>query len=325
MIDAIQTTIDGLLEGGTYALAGLGLTLAFGTLRRMNLAYGAVAMLGAYVGAWLHVRHGVGAAGTLLAMVATAAVAGLYVEWLCFAPDDGQGRRTASASPVGGGDVREVVALAATFALWMQLEQLAVHLLPRHLNVFPSWSMGGDWTLGAWSLRIDRLALLALAVAACFGLSAWLRRSRGGLAWRAASDHRVAAHLAGIRVPQVQRLAFVAACALSALAGFAVLGLDGQVTPMFGMWMLTKGLVAAMLGGLGSVRGVLAGGLVLGVAEAHAQAAFGALGREFATQALLFAVLVLPVHRWLGGRAAPASGTPGAPHAPLATEAGRAG
>jgi branched-subunit amino acid ABC-type transport system permease component len=63
---------------------------------------------------------------------------------------------------------------------------------------------------------------------------------------------------------------------------------------MFGMWMLLKGLVAAMLGGLGSVRGVLWGGLFLGVVEAFAQSALGAQGREFATYALLFFVLVAP-------------------------------
>ena len=63
---------------------------------------------------------------------------------------------------------------------------------------------------------------------------------------------------------------------------------------MFGMWVLLKGLVAAMLGGLASIPGVLWGGLLLGVVEAHAQALFGAVGREFATQALLFLVLVVP-------------------------------
>ena len=89
-----------------------------------------------------------------------------------------------------------------------------------------------------------------------------------------------------------QATAFLVACALSGVAAFAVLSLEGQITPMLGMWMLTKGLVAAMLGGLGSVRGVLLGGWLLGIVEAHAQAAFGAVGREFATYALLFLVLV---------------------------------
>jgi branched-chain amino acid transport system permease protein len=296
----LQTTLDGLLDGGAYALAGVGLTLVFGTLRRVNLAYGAVAMLAAYVGAWLHLKHGVGAAGVLSAMVATAVLAGLYVEWLCFATPADPARP--GGAPVAGADGREVVALAASFALWMQLEQLAVNLLPRHLNPFTSLAAAGEWEVAGLVLRPDRLALLGLAVAVTLGLAAWLERSRGGLAWRAASDHRVAAYLAGIRVERVRRVAFAGACALSALAAFAVLSLDGQVTPMFGMWMLVKGLVAAMLGGLGSVRGALAGGLLLGVVEAHAQAAFGAVGREFATQALLFAALVLPWRQWLAPR-----------------------
>ena len=66
---------------------------------------------------------------------------------------------------------------------------------------------------------------------------------------------------------------------------------------MFGMWMLVKGLVAAMLGGLGSVRGVLVGAVGLGVVEAHAQAAFGALGRDATAWLLLLAVLVWRSHR----------------------------
>jgi branched-subunit amino acid ABC-type transport system permease component len=95
-------------------------------------------------------------------------------------------------------------------------------------------------------------------------------------------------------VARLQSLGFAVACALSGLAAFAVLSLDGQVTPMFGMWVLFKGLVAAMIGGLGSVRGVLWGGLLLGVVEAYAQSLLGAQGREFVTYAVLFAILVWP-------------------------------
>lgn len=295
MIELLQRTLDGLLDGSAYALVGLGLTLTFGTLKRLNLAYGAGAMLAAYVGAWLHTRHGVPAAVVALAAVATAALVGLYVEWLCFgAARDGSSEAMRGGAPVAGADGREVVALASSFAVWMQLEQLAVNLLPRHLNPFPSLAATSEWSLGPLVLRPDRLALAALAVLLTLGLARWLRASRGGLAWRAASDQRTAAHLAGIAVARVRRIAFACACALSGLAAFAVLSLDGQVTPMFGMWMLIKGLVAAMLGGLGSVTGVLWGGLLLGVVEAHAQALFGALGREFATYALLFCVLVVP-------------------------------
>lgn len=297
MLDVLQRTLDGWLEGSAYALVGLGLTLTFGTLRRLNLAFGATAMLAAYVGAWLFARHAFPAWGVALVVVGLAALIGLYVERLCFGaigsgPEGHEGR--GSAQRLGGGfDGAEVVALASSFALWMQLEQLAVNLLPRHLNAFPNLAAQSEWSLAGLYLRPDRLAIAALAVLITLALGQWLLRTRGGLAWRAAATQRTAAGLVGIRVGQVQATAFLVACAISGVAAFAVLSLEGQVTPMLGMWMLTKGLVAAMLGGLGSVRGVLIGGWLLGVVEAHAQAAFGAVGREFATYALLFLVLVV--------------------------------
>jgi branched-chain amino acid transport system permease protein len=304
MLELLQHTVDGMLTGASYALVGLGLTLCFGVLRRLNLAYGAGAMLAAYLGAWAFARYGLPWWAVLVVVVAAAAVIGLYVEWLCFAAHR-EPVTTAGAfdGAPAGVDSREVVALASSFAIWMQLEQLAVHLLPKHLNPFPSLAASSEWTLAGLVLRTDRLLLALLAVGLVWALSYGLHASRQGLAWRAAAQQRTAAALSGIAVPQVQRAAFAAACATSGLAAFAVLAVEGQVTPMFGMWVLIKGLVAAMLGGLGSVPGVLVGGVVLGIVEAHAQVAFGALGREFAGFALLFAVLVWPsTWPWRGAR-----------------------
>ena len=297
MIEFLQTTLDGLLDGGSYALVGLGLSLTFGSLRRLNLAYGATAMLAAYLGAWLHIRYQAPVWLVALTVVVAATLIGLYVERLCFAATREESSSPRGA-PIAGADGREVVALASSFAVWMQLEQLAVNLLPRHLNAFPSLAVDQNWffALGGSELMIrpDRLVLAVLAALLTLGLAQWLQRTRAGLSWRAAADHRTAAHLMGMPVPRIQTLGFAAACALSGIAAFAVLSVDGQVTPMFGMWVLFKGLVAAMLGGLGSVRGVLWGGLLLGVVEAHAQSLLGAQGREFTTYALLFAVLVWP-------------------------------
>ncbi len=303
MLDLLQLTLDGLLDGGAYALVGLGLSLTFGSLRRLNLAYGATAMLAAYLGAWLHLRHQAPMWLVALSVVVSATLIGLYVERLCFAAtrDDSSRAGSGPGAPIAGTDGREVVALASSFAIWMQLEQLAVNLLPRHLNAFPSLAVDRHWFVallgGELMIRPDRLLLALLGAALTLGLSVWLQRTRAGLSWRATADHRTAAHLVGMPVAWVQTAGFAAACALSGIAAFAVLSLDGQVTPMFGMWVLLKGLVAAMLGGLGSVRGVLWGGLLLGVVESHAQALLGAQGREFATYAVLFVVLVMPRRR----------------------------
>ncbi|HEY7598696.1 MAG TPA: hypothetical protein VH741_02125, partial [Candidatus Limnocylindrales bacterium] len=70
-----------------------------------------------------------------------------------------------------------------------------------------------------------------------------------------------------------------------------------QITPMFGMWATTKGLIAMMLGGLGSVPGAILGGLALGVVEAHTQGLFGPQVRDLVAWGVLFAVLAL----WPGG------------------------
>lgn len=291
MAEWMQRTLDGLLEAGPYALVGLGLTLGFGTLRRVNLAYGASAMLAAYAGAWLHATYVLPTMVVLGAVVAVAALAGFYVEWLCF-PDAPRLEAGAARGTTVGIDGREVVALAASFAVWMQLEQLSVGLLPNHLNPFPSLAAASEWSVGPLGLRPDRLLLLALAAGLTVAIAWMLRHSRAGLAWRAMASQRTAAQLSGLAVPRVQRVAFVACSVLSGVAACAVLSLEGQVTPMFGMWVLVKGLVAAMLGGLGSVPGVFVGAVVLGVVEAHAQAAFGAVGREATAWALLLAVLV---------------------------------
>ena len=88
-------------------------------------------------------------------------------------------------------------------------------------------------------------------------------------------------------------LAFALASAVGGIAGYLVLATDQQVTPMFGMWATFKGLIAMMIGGLGSIPGAILGGLVLGIVEAHSQWYFGPQVRDLFAYLLLFACLVL--------------------------------
>ena len=110
------------------------------------------------------------------------------------------------------------------------------------------------------------------------------------------------AALVGVPVARTLTLAFVLASAIGGLAGFLIAASEAQITPMFGMWATTKGLIAMMLGGLGSVPGALLGGLALGVVEAHAQWLFGPQIRDMIAWGLLFAVLALWPGGLMGGR-----------------------
>jgi branched-chain amino acid transport system permease protein len=275
LIDFVQNTIDGLSAGASYALLGVGFTLIFGVLRRANLSYGPAIMLGVYLATWasfsfkgLFLLAAIAVAGTVLA--------GAYVERLCFAPH----RRGAAAA-----------AMAASFAIWMQLEEAATLLLPRHLYSFPALYDGGALAFGPFTLRVESLVMLAAAVAVCFLLWRVLYATRFGVAVRAVIDDPRAAELSGINVGAVSLRIFALASAIGGLTGFLIVASHEQVTPMLGMWSTLKGMLAMMLGGLGSLPGAVVGGLALGLVEAHSQWYLGPQFRDFIAYLLLFALL----------------------------------
>jgi branched-subunit amino acid ABC-type transport system permease component len=292
LLDLIQNTLDGLAAGAAYALLAVGFTLIFGVLRRVNLSYGPAIMFGAYCATWTYLHYQAGLLVLALVTVAGAVLAGAYVERLCFAP-----HRQGSA----------IAAMVASFALWMQLEELALLALPRHLYAFPALYEGGPLSLGPFILRVESLLLFAAAVAICALLYAILYRSRFGVAVRAVIDSPAAAQLAGINVPWVLVRVFALASAIGGIAGYLISASLEQVTPMLGMWSTLKGLLAMMLGGLGSLPGAVAGGIALGLIEAHSQWFLGPQARDLIAYLLLFVLLALRpawMTRWMNTRSA---------------------
>jgi branched-subunit amino acid ABC-type transport system permease component len=148
-----------------------------------------------------------------------------------------------------------------------------------------------------------------LACAAGIGvlLHRILYRSRFGLAVRALIEQPLAAQLAGINVPWVFVRVFALASAIGGLTGFLLAASHEQVTPMLGMWSTLKGLLAMMLGGLGSLPGAVIGGIVLGLVEAHSQWFFGPQARDLIAYLLLFILLAARpewMSRWTSTRSA---------------------
>jgi branched-chain amino acid transport system permease protein len=287
LTDFIQNTLDGLAAGASYALLGVGFTLIFGVLRRANLSYGPAIMLGVYLATWASFTfHSL----VLLAVIAVAGtmLTGAYVERLCFAP-----HRRGPA----------VAAMAASFAIWMQLEELATLLLPRHLYSFPALYEGGPLAVGQFMVRVESLVMLAAAVAVCFLLWKVLYATRFGIAVRAVIDEPRAAELSGINVGALSLRIFALASAIGGLTGFLIVASHEQVTPMLGMWSTLKGMLAMMLGGLGSLPGAVVGGLALGLLEAHSQWYLGPQFRDFIAYLLLFALLAVRPP-WMNTRSA---------------------
>lgn len=287
LADLVQNTLDGLAAGASYALIAVGFTLIFGVLRRANLSYGPAIMLGCYAATWVSLAFSANLLLLLGVTLAGAVLAGVYVEKLCFAP-----HRRGSA----------VAAMVASFALWMQLEEIAMLALPRHLYPFPPMYEGAPFEFAGFSLRIEAAVMLAAALAVCALLWWILYRTRFGIAARAVIDLPLAAELSGISVARVSAGVFALASAIGGLAGFLISASVEQVTPMLGMWSTLKGLLAMMLGGLGSLPGAVAGALVLGLVEAHGQWFFGPQLRDFFAFLLLF-VLLAAGPRWMTAHA----------------------
>jgi branched-subunit amino acid ABC-type transport system permease component len=276
LLDLAQNTLDGLAAGASYALLAVGFTLIFGVLRRVNLAYGPAIMLGCYAATWVQLNFQWNLLALAVVAIAVSTLAGAYVERLCFAP-----HRRGSA----------VAAMVASFALWMQLEELATMFLPRHLYAFPALYEGGTLELAGLTLRVEAVVMLASALVICLLLWKTLHATRFGLAVRAVIDSAAAAELSGINVPRVFVQVFALASAIGGLAGYLIAASHEQVTPMLGMWSTLKGLVAMMLGGMGSLPGAVAGGIALGLLEAHSQWYLGPQYRDLAIYLLLFSLL----------------------------------
>jgi len=278
MRDILQNTADGIASGAGYALLAIGFTLIFGVMRRLNIAFGPSIMVGVFLGAWVHAQFAAGLIGAALATCLGALLASAYVERLSFAAIRGDAA---------------LASMASSFALWMQFEQAVALVFPGRMTAFPMLPALPDLALGGVVLRGADLMLLGVAGLALAALHMLIHRTQFGLEMRALADNPEAARVARVNTARVAVLTFALAAMLGALAGLLIAARDGQVTPAFGLWATMKGLVAMMIGGLGSLRGALFGGLALGIVEAQAQWFLGAAAREIVVYGLLFACLIL--------------------------------
>ena len=278
MVDFIQTMFDGISIGSAYALIALGFTLMFGVMRRINLSYGPSIMLGAFAGTWIFVTLGAQPWQVAAITIVGTVLVGMYVERMCFWAI----RRDAA-----------VASMVSSFVIWMQLEEFATILLPGRTYPFPKLFSSGGFEMGPYFFRMEHVTTLAVVAIVLVLLRLLLFRTRFGLALRAVSDDPAAAAYMGIRPGRITFRAFMLASLIGGVAGYLLLASDQQVTPYFGLWATFKGLIAMMLGGMGSFRGAVVGGLLLGIIEAQTQWYLGNAFKDLSAYLVLFLFLIL--------------------------------
>ena len=278
MLDFLQTLSDGVLFGAIYALIGIGFTLVFGVMHKINMAYAAASIGGAYAG--LLVLQALATAPAWMVFLG-AFLAGGVLGWVVYATCF---HFIPLSSPLAP--------LMSTVGMLLLIDEVIVHLTAGMPQNYPAMFDDVMLRAGAFTLRGDLLLVFAVSVLCMLGLLALLFRTRLGLATRAVSQQAVAAQLCGIRVARVNALTFVITGLLGGIAGAMIGASVGTLSPLITLPLTVKGLIVTVIGGLGSIPGAIIAGLLVGALENVFQFYRGVTERDLYVMLLLFAFLV---------------------------------
>lgn len=279
-----QSVLSGFLLGGYYALIAVGLALLFGVMGVINLSHGEFVVLGGYIGYWLFRLLGFNPLLSLTVAAAILALVGLVVQRFLV-----QAVREAP----------ELNTLILTFGLGIFLANLMLELWTADFRTIETpWMRRGVSFVG---LRASLGEVVAFGVSLLLIglLHLFLTRTDLGIAIRATSHDREAASLMGIDVRRVDLVAFAIAAASGGAAG-PLLGSLYYVFPQAGGILTLKAFVITVMGGVGSILGVILASLILGVAESLTVTLSSASYREMVAFVLFIAVLLLRPSGLLG-------------------------
>ena len=249
----VNAVVQGILLGGLYALFACGLSLMFGVMRIINLAHGDLAVLAAFLLSALVDLTGMSAWAGLLIILPGAALAGYGLQ------------RTVLTRALNGG---ELAPLLATFGLAIVIQNLLLESFSSNSRGLDagaldtaSWKISDQLTIPALGLVVFAVAVVVLS-----GLQLMLSHTKLGRAMRATAADADTAGLVGIDSRAIYARATAIAIATAALAG-VFFGMRSSFDPFSGGPRLIFAFEAVIIGGLGSLWGTLAGGVVLGVAQ----------------------------------------------------------
>lgn len=249
----INTIVQGVLLGGLYALFAAGLSLIFGVMKVVNIAHGDLIVVAAYMAYFVMQLLGINPFLALLLVVPLAAIVGYVLQ------------RGLLNFTLGS----ELPPLLVTISLSIVIQNALllaftadVHRLQAGAIEIASWKVTEDLSFG-----ILPVIQFVIAVAIIGGLQVLFYRTAFGRAFRATSDDQAVAQLMGLDTRHIFALAMALSLAIVAVAGVFI-AIRTNFNPFSGPQLLIFGFEAIIIGGLGSLWGTLAGGILLGLAQA---------------------------------------------------------
>jgi branched-chain amino acid transport system permease protein len=280
MTELVQNLIDGLGRGGIYALLALGVAVVFGVMHLLNFAHGELITVSGYAA---YAAFSNGWSWYLVAplIVAVSVVANLLIERIAF-------------SRVRGSS--EFTQLLTSFGIHFLVAAIFLMYVGARVQTFaePGW-IADTFMIGPIRVEVFDTVVIIVTIVTLFLTAAVLQRTMFGLSIRAAAADFDAARLMGVNSDRVIRGAFALSGALAGIAGIFWLMRAGHTSPTSGINPMLSGVLAALIGGLGSLKGAVIGSLVIGMVDTYGQV----IAPEFARvtiYALMAAVLLVRPH-----------------------------
>lgn len=293
-----QQLVNGVTLGGMYALIALGYTLVYGILLMINFAHSEMFMGGAFVGLFTFRFLGNysfftdSGLGVLLMFVTTFLVAGIVIgilgvliERIAYRPLRHAPRLAPLISAIGMS-----IFLQQAVLLWITASQVP----------FPNYLPAGKYELAGITINNIQIMIILASIAILVVLDTFVSKTRIGKAMRAVSQDREAATLMGVDINRVIAVAFFIGPALGAAAGIFSGMYYGSIKFDMGFIPGVKAFTAAVIGGIGNLRGAMVGGFLLGIIEAMAAGFLSSGYKDVISFAILILVLIFKPSGLLG-------------------------
>lgn len=275
MFQFLDFTLSGLGTGMTYALVGLGVAVVYQVTGVINFAQGDFVMLGGLSFSSLYERGLPGPVAALLALLATTVV-GALLELLVIRP-----------APRADKELKVILTIGASITL----EGAALLFFGADSHFAPEFTRGGPFSLLGAHVARQYVWCAGITLAAVLLMWLFLTRTLTGTAMRATAMDADAVRMTGVSPTRMSLLAFTLAAALGAVAGIVLAPLQPP-DPSVGIPFGLKAFTAAVIGGLASPFGAVAGGLLVGLIEAYATGYLSSDYKDTLTYALLLIVLL---------------------------------
>jgi branched-chain amino acid transport system permease protein len=302
-----ELTIGGLAFGAIYDLIALGYTMVYGVLQLINFAHSEVFMYGTFAMLWTVMALGGADANgmkligilfaSLLAAMAMSAIVALVLERVAYRSliNRNAPRLIALISAIGASFVlAELMGLRDRVAGWVGLDDdLSEYVGKARINNSIAGVVDAPrWDVAGVSISSIDVIVVVSAVAMMVVVDQFVRRSKLGKGIRATAQDPETASMMGVNPTRTIQMTFLIGGLMAGVAAFLYM-LKIETTKFdVGFLLGVKAFTAAVLGGIGNLRGALLGGLVLGVAETWGSAIFGTEWRHVVAFVLLVVILL---------------------------------